>query len=141
MRPALIFVALALVACAPPAEPRDASADRHIPRTDSAPDVEEPLEDVFFPPADTGAPMDAAPDAEPDASAPDAQPIDANPRLDAAPDTRDAGSDARDGGSDARDAATCPPMWGPCTFGGETICCFGSNSCARNDSGRPFCRI
>ena len=133
----LIFIATALAACAPPAEPRDAGTDRRIPRTDSASDVEEPFEDVFFPPVD--ATLEAsAPDSESDATAPSdgAPPPDSSP--DARPDARpDAGSDARDAAPDA-----CPPngfmdaSWRAC----GAICCPASQGCAFDINGRPYCQ-
>lgn len=134
MRPALIFCALALAACAPPAEPRDASADRRVSRPDSAPDVEEPFEDVFFPPVDVPT-LDTG--SEPDATAP----MDSGPdtRADSAPDSRpDAGSDARDAAPDV----TCPADG----FGGyEWRSCYGVlccplGRCRLDINDQPYCQ-
>lgn len=132
----LIFCALVLAACALPAEPRDASADRRVSRPDGAPDVEEPFEDVFFPPVDVPT-LDTG--SEPDATAPmdsGSDAIDARP--DSAPDSRpDAGSDARDAAPDA-----CPPngfmdaSWRAC----GAICCPASQGCAFDINGRPYCQ-
>lgn len=143
MRPALIFCALALVlaACAPPAEPRDASADRRVSRPDSALDAEPMFEDVFFPPTDAvdaTTAMDSAPDAESDASAPDARSLDAGSPIDATPDARDAGSDARDGAVDAM----CPAdgfgglQWSAC---GSELCC-PVGRCRVDINGRFYCQ-
>ena len=135
MRPALIFCALALAACAPPAEPRDASADRRVSRPDSAPDVEEPFEDVFFPPVDAPS-IDSG--AELDATAPDSSSPTPDARPDSAPDARDAGSDARDAAPDA-----CPAngymdvsTWEPC----GNICCPFTGRCYFDVNGRPYCQ-
>lgn len=136
MRPALIFCALAFAAasCAAPVEPRDASVDRRVSRPDSAPDVEEPFEDVFFPPSDAPE-VDSG--AELDATAPDSSSPTPDARPDSAPDARDAGSDARDAAPDA-----CPPngfmdaSWRAC----GAICCPGSQSCLFDTNGRPYCQ-
>ena len=135
MRPALIFCALALAACAPPAEPRDASADRRVSRPDSAPDAEEPMfEDVFFPPVDAPS-IDSAPEL--DATAPDSSSPTPDARPDSAPDARDTGSDARDATPDA-----CPPngfmdaSWRAC----GAICCPASQGCVFDINGRPYCQ-
>jgi len=130
-------LALALVACAPPAEPRDASADRRVSRPDSAPDVEEPFDDVFFPPVDVPT-LDAG--SEPDATAPvdsGSDAIDARP--DSAPDSRpDAGSDARDAAPDACPASGFMDVstWEPC----GAICCPRTGSCRFDINGRPYCQ-
>jgi hypothetical protein len=136
MRPALIFCALALAACAPPAEPRDASADRRVSRPDSAPDAEEPMfEDVFFPPVDVPS-IDSG--AELDATAPDSSSPTPDAWPDSAPDARDAGSDARDAAPDV----VCPADG----FGGlEWRLCYGQICCAvgrcRIDiNDRPYCQ-
>lgn len=95
------------------------------------------FEDVFFPPVDAVASMDAAPDAEPDAAL-DAQPIETGVRVDAAPDARDAGSDARDATPDV----VCPAdgfggyEWRVC--GGELCCPLGA--CRVDIAGRPYCQ-
>ena len=134
----LSALSLTLLACAPPAEPRDASADRRVSRPDSAPDVEEPrFEDVFFPTLD--APNEAsAPDSESDATAPsDGAPLpDSNP--DARPDARpDAGSDARDAAPDACPASGfMDASWRAC----GAICCPASQGCAFDINGRPYCQ-
>jgi hypothetical protein len=135
MRPALIFCALALTACAPPVEPRDASVDRRAVPVDAL-DAIEPFEEVSFPPVDV--PSIDVPDIEPDATAPlDAPTIDAQP--DSAPDARDSGSDARDATPDV----VCPangfmdvPTWEPC----GNVCCPFIGRCRIDINGRPYCQ-
>jgi len=129
-------LSLMLVACAPPAEPRDASADRRVLRPDSAPDAEEPVfEDVFFPPVDAPS-IDSG--AELDATAPDSSSPTPDARPDSAPDARDAGSDARDAAPDA-----CPAngymdvsTWEPC----GNICCPFIGRCRIDINDRPYCQ-
>lgn len=133
MRPALIFFTAALAACAPPAEPRDASADRRVSRPDSAPDAEAPFEDVFFPPVDAPS-IDTGGDHDATAPSDTGIPMDA---PDDRPDPRDAGSDARDATPDV-----CPApgymdvtTWAVC----GNICCPSADACGFDSRGRPFC--
>lgn len=99
------------------------------------------FEDVFFPPTDAVASMDAPPEVEsggPEVDSGDAS-LDSGSRFDAAPDSRpDAGSDARDATPDVM----CPAdgfggyEWRPC-YG--VLCC-PLGACRVDIAGRPYCQ-